>query len=111
MKNDKLYLIHMSECIQKIETYTAKMDKDDFMTSGLVQDAVLRNLQILSESSQRISTERQLHHPEVNWRQIIGFRNILVHEYLGVDLERVWNVLENDLPGLKRSIYQMLDEN
>jgi uncharacterized protein with HEPN domain len=111
MKNDKLYLIHISECIQKIESYIAKMDKNGFMTSGLVQDAVLRNLQILSESSQRISIERQLRHPEVNWRQIIGFRNILVHEYLGVDLERVWNVLENDLPGLKRSIQRMLDEN
>ena len=109
MKDDKLYLIHMSECIQRIEKYTTD-GCDEFMRVDMIQDAVIRNLQIMAESSQRISEKCKQRHPEVDWFKISGFRNVLVHDYLGVDLERVWNIIVNDLPDLKKAVIAMLGE-
>jgi uncharacterized protein with HEPN domain len=90
MKDDKLYLIHIAECIAKIESYIEGIDLSTFMTQAIVQDAVLRNLQVLAESTQRLSDDFKLQHHEVEWYKISGLRNILVHDYLGIDLETVW---------------------
>ncbi|MBI4731189.1 MAG: DUF86 domain-containing protein [Chloroflexi bacterium] len=108
MKDDRLYLIHISECIERIEKYIGKGGEKAFMDSDLVQDAVIRNLQTMAESATRISEQIQETHPEVDWFKIRGFRNVLVHDYLGVDLMRVWNTLENDLPRLKAAVEKML---
>jgi uncharacterized protein with HEPN domain len=100
MKDDRLYLIHIGECIQRIESYVAG-GRSAFMASTLVQDAVVRNLQILAESTQRVSPALKGAHPEIDWRGIAGFRNILVHDYFGIDLEKVWNIVTRNLPDLK----------
>ena len=110
MKDDKLYLIHISECIERIESYIGEGGKATFWGSTLIQDAVLRNLQMLAESTQRLSDALKGAHPEVKWYQIAGFRNVLVHDYLDIDLERVWLVIERELPDLKRAIGSMLEE-
>jgi uncharacterized protein with HEPN domain len=110
MKDDTLYLIHIGECIERVETYIGEGGKDAFMASTLTQDAVLRNLQTLAESTQRLSQAAQSVYPDIEWRRIAGFRNVLVHDYLGVDLERVWLIVERDLPELKRVISAMLQE-
>jgi uncharacterized protein with HEPN domain len=109
VKDDKLYLIHMSECINRVNKYTTG-GRDEFMSQSLIQDAVVRNLQVMAESSKRISDERKNRHLEVDWQEISGFRNILVHDYLGVDLELVWNIVTNELPGLEMAILIMLKE-
>ena len=109
MKDDKLYLIHMSECINRVNKYTTG-GRDEFLSLSLIQDAVVRNLQVMAESSKRISDERKNRHLEVDWQEISGFRNILVHDYLGVDLELVWNIVANELPGLAMAILIMLNE-
>ena len=111
MKDDKLYLIHIGECIERIEKYIGTECRDGFMASTLTQDAVLRNLQTMAESTQRMSDGLKAAHPQVNWYKISGFRNVLVHDYLGVELERVWLIIENDLPGLKHAITTMLKEH
>jgi uncharacterized protein with HEPN domain len=80
------------------------------MASHTLQDAVLRNLQILSESTQRLSEALKATHPEINWPRIAAFRNVLVHNYLGIDMEKIWDVIQNDVPDLKRVIQAMLDE-
>ena len=103
MKDDRLYLVHVLECIDRIERYTAK-GKKAFMIDERTQDAVLRNLQVLSESTQRLSADLKAAHPEVDWRGISGFRNVLVHDYLGINLIRVWEIVEGDLSELKESI-------
>ena len=108
MKDDKLYLIHIAECIARIESYTQGMTKEAFLASSMVQDAVIRNLQTLAESTQRLSARAKAGQPAIEWHRIAGFRNILVHDYLGVDLERVWNIVQNDLPVLKEAISEML---
>jgi uncharacterized protein with HEPN domain len=104
MKDDKLYLIHIAESIQKIELYIAGLDFSTFMEQTLVQDAVLRNLQVLAESTQRLSVDFKSQHPEIEWYKIAGLRNILVHDYLGIDLETVWAVAAGSLLDLKTAI-------
>ena len=108
MKDDKLYLIHISECIDKIESYVSQIDKESFLGSTLVQDAVVRNLQILAESTQRLSEGLKQIHAEIDWYKISGFRNILVHDYLGIDMESVWNIVEKEIPILRKGINSML---
>jgi uncharacterized protein with HEPN domain len=83
VKDERLYLIHICECIARIEGYTAE-GREAFLADTKTQDAVLRNLQTLAESSQRLSAELKAAQPDVDWRGIRGLRNILVHDYLGI---------------------------
>jgi uncharacterized protein with HEPN domain len=105
-KPDDVYLAHMLECIDRIEQYT-KSNREVFFQSTLVQDAVIRNLQTMAESSQRLSEELKQIQPEIQWRDIAGFRNIVVHDYLGVDLDLIWRVVEYELPVLKVALIAM----
>ena len=109
MKDDRVYLEHILEAIRRVEDYT-KGDKQDLLNDTLIQDGVLRNLQTMAESIRRLSDESKQAHPGIDWRAIAGFRNILVHDYLGIDLERVWSVVETRLPTLKSTIQEMLDD-
>ncbi len=103
MKDDRLYLIHILECIERIERYTAD-GGDAFMDDTKTQDAVMRNLQTLAESTQRLSDQLRLRYSDIEWRNIAAFRNVATHDYLGIDLKQVWEIVENDLPVLKRQI-------
>ena len=106
MKDDSVYLGHISECIGRIKKNVAN-GRDDFLTSETLQDATLRNLQTMSEATQRLSDEIKSTRPEIEWERISGFRNILVHNYLGIDLEVIWTIVERDLPVLKRAVDEM----
>ena len=108
MKQDKVYLIHITECIDRIEQYT-KGGFRTFADSTLIQDGVIRNLQTLGQSVSRLSETLRQEHPGVDWRSIVGFRNVLVHDYLGINPERVWEIVENDLPDLKEKISVILE--
>ena len=103
MKDDLLYVAHVLDCIRRIEKY-CEQGEGAFRSSDLIQDAVLRNLQILAESTQRISDPVKTRHPEVDWRAIAGFRNVLAHDYLGVNLDRVWQVVSVQLPVLSLQV-------
>ncbi len=107
MKDDRLYLTHVLECITKIERFTQE-GEEVFFSDDKTQDAVLRNLQIMAESTQRVSESIKASHPEVPWSEIAGFRNVLAHDYLGVKLERVWQVVQKGLPQLKQATQEML---
>lgn len=109
MKDDRLYLIHIKECIERVITYTEE-GKDVFVADTKTQDAVMRNLQILAESTQRLSNSLKEKHPEVDWRNISGFRNVAVHEYLSIDVKRIWDIVEQDLPVLEERIEAILRE-
>jgi len=106
MKDDRLYLIHILECVSRIAQYTAD-ETDDFFRDSKTRDAVIRNLQILAESSRRISSTLKDEHAEVGWEKIAGFRNVLVHEYLGINLARVWEVVELHVPELKQRVIEL----
>ncbi|MBM3300184.1 MAG: DUF86 domain-containing protein [Deltaproteobacteria bacterium] len=109
MKDDRLYLAHIQDCIDHILQFTSD-GKNAFLADRKTQDAVLRNLHTLSESIQRISTDTKLKYPEVPWREISAFRNVVVHDYLAIELERVWDIVERDLPILKIQISTICDE-
>jgi uncharacterized protein with HEPN domain len=109
MKDDRVYLEHVRDALGRIERYTAGGEQH-FLAETLIQDAVLRNLQTLAESTQRISEDRKLRHPSVDWRAISGFRNVIVHNYLGISAARVWQVVTADLPSLQATIEGMLAE-
>lgn len=104
---DQLYLQHILECIEKIESYT-RNGKAQFDHDPLIQDAVTRNLQILAESSQRISDNTKLIAPDLPWRELSGSRNVLVHDYPGIDMTVVWSVVEQEPPKLKTGIKGLL---
>lgn len=103
-KDDSVYVEHILDCIDRIEEYIE--NKKQFQQSKLVQDAVIRNLQVLAESSQRLSEEFKNKNKNVPWKEISGFRNILVHDYLGVDIEMIWSVVDQDLPALRKALYK-----
>lgn len=103
MKDDRLHLVHIRECIERIQAYTAE-GRDFYLTDRKTQDAVLRNLQTLAESTQRLSPALKTHHPEIDWVAIAGLRNVLVHDYLGVNQVRVWEIVQQSLPDLKHKI-------
>jgi uncharacterized protein with HEPN domain len=109
MKDERLYLIHIKECIERIESYIGNADKRKFLNSTLLQDAVIRNLQVLAESTQRLSDEAKDRRQDIDWYKISGFRNILLHDYLGLDLDTVWNIVVKEMPVLKKAVEEMLE--
>ena len=101
-----MLLSHMRDCLDRIREYT-NSERSRFDASRLVQDAVIRNLQTLAESSRRLSSEIKGDEPQIPWRELAGFRNVIVHGYLGVDLGAVWLVVEQDLPALAEAVNRM----
>jgi uncharacterized protein with HEPN domain len=104
---DSLYLIHIRECLVRVREYTSG-GCDDFMKDTKTQDAVLRNLQIMGESTQRLSENLKAAYSQVKWRDLAAFRNILVHNYLGVDLAPIWQIITADLPPFEQQIDAMI---
>jgi uncharacterized protein with HEPN domain len=106
---DRVYLTHILECISQVEGYV-RGGRDEFLARRIIQDAVLRNLQVMAESSQRLTESLKASHPEVDWRGIAGLRNVLVHDYLGLNLDEVWAIIERFLPDLRDRVRSIADE-
>ena len=109
MKSDKAYLQHILEMISRIESATGT-GKETFVGSHLHQDAVLRNLHTLTETTQRLSADLKAENPGVEWATLAAFRNVLVHDYLGIDIELVWTVVTQDIPEFKGKVTKILSK-
>ncbi len=109
-KDYKVYFLHILDSIENIEKYTRGLSKKKFFENKLVQDAVIRNLEIVGEATKNIPTSAKEKYHHIEWKKIAGMRDILIHDYLGVDLERVWGVLQNRLPILKKEISKIVKE-
>lgn len=107
MKDDNVYLIHVLECIQQIEEYTIN-GREEFMKSRLIQDAVIRNMEIIGEAIKRVSPGLREQHPEIPWKEMAGMRDVLIHDYMGVDLIIVWNVVSRNLAEIKEPLKRLL---
>ena len=107
MKDERVYLLHMLECTERIFEFTSA-GRDDFFVDRKTQDAVVRNFEILGEAAKRVSQEARDQSPEIPWRQISGFRDVLIHQYEGVDLQQVWERVAQDLPPLHAALIRLL---
>lgn len=110
MKGDKVYLLSIADSIEQIEGYTQN-DKRVYDDSRMVRDAVMRNLEIIGEAAKHLSNEIREKHSSIPWRQVAGLRDVLIHDYMGVDLDEIWNIVEKELPSLKREIGEMLKDD
>ncbi len=110
MRSDHERLLDIQEAIQNIYKY-AERGKNAFENDELIQNWIVRHLQIIGEASSRLSDDFRNNHPEIPWPKIIGMRNILVHDYFGIDEAIVWAAVENELPALKIHIEKIIDKN
>jgi len=100
----KAFINDILEAIHRIELYTSKLSVDEFSESQLYQDAVVRNLEIIGEAVKRLPNELIKKYPDIEWKKIAGLRDILVHAYFGIDIEIVWDIVQNKIPELKDQI-------
>jgi uncharacterized protein with HEPN domain len=107
MKDDRLYLTHILEATEKVIAYT-QGGYDDFVHDAKTQDAVIRNFEIIGEAARKVSNATKQSNAHLPWKAMIGLRNILIHDYAGVDFERVWDVIQNHLPKLQLSVAALL---
>ena len=107
MSRDALYLQHELDAIGKVERYAA-VGYDEFMAASHWQDAVIRQLEIIGEAVKRISPATLGHRPDIPWRRIAGMRDVLIHDYMGVDLAAVWQVTQQDLAQLREAVEELL---
>lgn len=110
-KDPTVFLKHILECINLIEEYSKSLSKEDFRGNVELQDAIIRRLEIIGEAARNLPDEFKADYSDTQWRQIIAARNILAHFYFGIDLNTIWNIVENDLPQLKKQVELMLEDN
>ena len=108
---DFVRLKHILEAIQDIESYIIGHDFDVFMSNSMMRFASIKQMEIIGEAANHITDETKNEFSDVEWAQIIGLRNILVHEYFGVDTRLVWEIIKNDIPGLKVKIQNIVDNS
>lgn len=109
MRNDIEWLKDILDAIQQIEKYI-KLGKEKYSNDELIQTWMIHHLQIIGEAANKLSTQIQEKYSEVKWYQIVGMRNLLIHEYFGVDLEEIWNTIINDIPLFKKTIVKMISD-
>jgi len=103
-KDYRIYLDDILDSIGKIEAYTKGISYEGFAKNSLVVDGVVRNLEVIGEAVKKLPADMKRKHPDIEWKKIAGLRDILIHEYSGIDLRIVWDVVENKVPELRDSI-------
>jgi uncharacterized protein with HEPN domain len=109
-KISTFYFEDILESIAKIRRYVGKSSFDEFLENGMLIDAVTRNLEIIGEAAAHVPPETRLKYPEIEWKKIVGLRNILIHNYSGVDIEIIWDIIKNRLDLLEAKTRQALNE-
>jgi len=103
-------LLHIIDSITEIENYTSKVSLDEFLSNSMMRFASIKHIEIIGEASNYISEETKNRFTDIQWKQIIGMRHILVHEYFGIDDHLIWQIIINDIPKLKEAILLIINE-
>jgi uncharacterized protein with HEPN domain len=106
----RLFLMDIIEAIENIMEYTHGMDYEDFIKDKKTMDAVIRNLEIVGEAVKSMPEEIKKDYPEVDWKEIAGMRDKLIHEYFGVSYQIVWETIKGDLPAFEYQIERILED-
>jgi len=107
---ENAYILHIRDAITAVEFYGSSHSYEQFMKNAWDQAALARNLEIIGEAASQLSDEYKKLHPEIPWRRISDFRNVLIHEYFAIDPKLVWEILEKDIPTLKKQIESLLKD-
>jgi len=107
-RNEKLFLADIQECCQKIERYIAGINKEDFLADEILQDALVRNIEIIGEASKNLSEKTREENTNVPWRDVMRMRDKIVHHYFRLNLEIIWRTVTEDIPALKIEINKIL---
>lgn len=108
MKEDKIYLLHIRDAIESIEKFVGDFNFEKFSKDDLTQSAAIRQMEIIGEAVRQLSSNLKRQYTEIPWKDIVGMRDKLIHDYFGVDERRVWETIKRDLPKLKKKIQEML---
>lgn len=108
---DKARLQHILDAIEEIESYIVDADFDKFMENSMMRFACIKQMEIIGEASNHISDEVKSQFSTIEWKQIVGMRNVFVHEYFGVDTTIVWEIIQGDIPDLKGKISEVIQKN
>jgi uncharacterized protein with HEPN domain len=106
----RVYLEGVLGAIAKIRRYTDGLSKDTFGADEKTVDAVVRNLEVIGEAVKRLPEELRARHPSIEWHKIGGLRDILIHQYFGIDVDILWDIMQGKLPSLERSVFAILQE-
>lgn len=104
-----VFIEHILFCIRKIQDYTGNLTEKDFKNNELIQDAVIRNIEIIGEATKKISKDLKSQYPDIPWKEMSGMRDKLIHDYFGVDVDVVWKTVNDDIPFLK-SLIETIDK-
>jgi uncharacterized protein with HEPN domain len=107
-KNSLIYLEHILDALSKVKSYTRDLNEGLFLENPLVQDAVIRNFEIIGEATKQIDSGIRAKYPDIEWKKIAGMRDKLIHDYIGVDLRAVWAVVENLAPELEKKVKEIV---
>lgn len=111
LRNWRIRLEDINESLERIAEYVAGLDYDSWKVDRKTIDAVIRNLEVIGEATTHIPEDIQEQYRNIPWYQMKGMRNILIHEYFGVDIDVLWKTIQEDLPPLKIKINKLLENN
>jgi len=103
-----LFIEDILTCIEKIERYTSNVSFEEFCGNDMAVDAVIRNFEIIGEAVKKIPEEIRMKYADVEWKEAAGFRDVLIHDYFGIDLEAVWDTVRNNIPSFKKQVVKVL---